>query len=68
MAAQTFTLVVRFLHDVITAVITDTGALQGLFDDPELNSDNVKDKDSKVEFLTKLIDALSFSSGMVTCQ
>jgi len=53
----------RFLHDVITAVITDTGALNGLFDDLEMSSENVKDKDAKVEYLTKLIDALSFSSG-----
>ena len=71
--------VARFLHDVVTVVITDTGALSGLFDGPELNSENVKDKEAKVElssdddddsdaaaqveFLTKLIDALSFSSG-----
>ena len=54
----------RFLHDVITAVITDTGALNGLFDDLEMSSENVKDKDAKVEYLTKLIDALSFSSGI----
>ena len=53
----------RFLHDVITAVITDQGILNGLFDDLEMNSENVKDKDAKVEYLTKLIDALSFSSG-----
>ena len=54
----------RFLHDIITAVINDTGALEGLFDGAEMNSENVKDKDSKVEFLTKLIDALSFSTGL----
>ena len=32
----------RFLHDVITAVINDTGTLSGLFDGSEMNSDNVK--------------------------
>ena len=37
--------------------------ISGLFDDVEMNSDNVKDKEAKVEYLTKLIDALSFSSG-----
>ena len=77
--------IIRFLHDVITAVINDTGTLSGLFDGSEMNSDNVKvsskktklqpsfsniynilhiqDKESKVEFLGKLIDALSFSTG-----
>ena len=40
--------VARFLHDVVTVVITDTGALSGLFDGPELNSENVKDKEAKV--------------------
>ena len=53
----------RFLHDVVTAVITERGVLTGLYSDTEMNSDNVKEKDAKVEYLTKLIDALSFSSG-----
>lgn len=49
----------RFLHDVIKAVIKDTGFLNGLFSDDELNSENVKEKEAKVAFLTKLIDAVS---------
>ena len=53
----------RFLHDVISAVITDTGSLEGLYDDKEMKSDNVKDKEAKVEYLTKLIDCLSFTTG-----
>ena len=35
-------IIIRFLHDVITAVINDTGTLSGLFDGSEMNSDNVK--------------------------
>ena len=53
----------RFLHDVISAVITDTGSLEGLYDEKEMKSDNVKDKEAKVEYLTKLIDCLSFTTG-----
>lgn len=49
----------RFLHDVIKAVITETGFLKGLFSENEMNSDNVKDKDAKINFLNKLIDAVS---------
>ena len=32
----------RFLHDVISAVIRDTGILQGLYDATEMKSENVK--------------------------
>lgn len=49
----------RFLHDIIKAVIKETGFLKGLFNEHELNSDNVKDKDAKINFLNKLIDAVS---------
>lgn len=49
----------RFLHDIITAVIKETGFLEGLFTDEELNSDNIKDKEAKLAFLTKLIDVVS---------
>lgn len=49
----------RFLHDVIKGVIKETGFLKGLFSEYELNCDNVKDKNAKINFLTKLIDAVS---------
>lgn len=49
----------RFLHDVIKAVIKETGFLKGLFSEHELNSENIKDKDSKIIFLNKLIEAVS---------
>ena len=32
----------RFIHDIITEVIKNTGVLKGLFKSDELNSDNVK--------------------------
>ncbi|KAL6267593.1 hypothetical protein P5V15_000667 [Pogonomyrmex californicus] len=53
----------RFLHDIITAIIKETGFLEGLFTDEELNSDNIKDKEGKLAFLTKLIDVVKLISG-----
>ncbi|XP_023021938.2 intraflagellar transport 54 [Leptinotarsa decemlineata] len=48
----------RFLHDIIHTVVKETGYLVGLFTEEELSSENVKDKDSKINFLDKLIDAV----------
>ncbi|XP_064108832.1 TRAF3-interacting protein 1-like isoform X2 [Macrobrachium nipponense] len=53
----------RFLHDIINAVITGTGFLDGLFTDDELSSQNIKDKEAKVAFLQKCIDATSIATG-----
>ncbi|KMQ96605.1 traf3-interacting protein 1 [Lasius niger] len=53
----------RFLHDIITAIIKETGFLKGLFTEEELNSDNIKDKEAKLAFLTKLIDVVRLISG-----
>lgn len=49
----------RFLHDIVCVVMKEYGFLKGLFSDVELISDNVKDRDAKIAFLTKLIDATS---------
>lgn len=49
----------RFLHDIIVAVIKEQGFLKGLYTDTELNAENVKERDAKIAFLTKLIDAIS---------
>ncbi|XP_035187024.1 TRAF3-interacting protein 1 isoform X4 [Oxyura jamaicensis] len=53
----------RYLHDVITEVIRVTGFLKGLYTDFELKSDNVKDKDAKISFLQKAIDAVVMVTG-----
>ncbi|KAJ9597228.1 hypothetical protein L9F63_011902 [Diploptera punctata] len=53
----------RFLHDIVTAVIRETGFLQGLFSAEELNHENIKDRDGKVAFLQKLIDAVKSVTG-----
>ncbi|XP_076198123.1 TRAF3-interacting protein 1 isoform X1 [Aptenodytes patagonicus] len=53
----------RYLHDVITEVIRVTGFMKGLYTDFELKSDNVKDKDAKISFLQKAIDAVIMVTG-----
>ncbi|XP_062362642.1 TRAF3-interacting protein 1 [Cinclus cinclus] len=53
----------RYLHDLISEVIRVTGFLKGLYTDFELKSDNVKDKDSKIHFLQKAIDAVVMVTG-----
>ncbi|NWT73120.1 MIPT3 protein, partial [Prunella himalayana] len=53
----------RYLHDLICEVIRVTGFLRGLYTDFELKSDNVKDKDSKISFLQKAIDAVVMVTG-----
>ncbi|XP_074950254.1 TRAF3-interacting protein 1 isoform X1 [Phalacrocorax aristotelis] len=53
----------RYLHDVITEVIRVTGFMKGLYTDFELKSENVKDKDAKISFLQKAIDAVVMVTG-----
>ncbi|XP_058467621.1 TRAF3-interacting protein 1 [Malaya genurostris] len=53
----------RFLHDVINVVIKETNFLKGLYTPDELNSDNVKDRKSKIAYLQKLIDVTKAVTG-----
>ncbi|XP_045537846.1 TRAF3-interacting protein 1 [Papilio machaon] len=53
----------RFLHDVIITVLKTTGFFEGLFEQDELISDNVKDRESKIQFLNKVITVLSIATG-----
>ncbi|XP_053925269.1 TRAF3-interacting protein 1 [Cuculus canorus] len=53
----------RYLHDILAEVIRVTGFLKGLYTDFELKSDNVKDKDAKISFLQKAIDAVVMVTG-----
>lgn len=49
----------KFLHDVIRVVIQTTGFLDGLYSPEELSSENIKDREAKIAFLQKTIDAVS---------
>lgn len=53
----------RFLHDVVISVIKNHRVLHGLYEEHEMHSDQVKDKEAKMRFLEKLIDTLSFALG-----
>lgn len=48
----------RFIHDMITSIIKETGFLKNLYSEDELVSTNIADKEAKLEYLTKLIDAV----------
>ncbi|GFR12155.1 TRAF3-interacting protein 1 [Trichonephila clavata] len=49
----------RFLYDIITNIIKTTGFYKGLYTPTELQSDNVKDRETKILFLQKAIDVLA---------
>ncbi|XP_053409344.1 TRAF3-interacting protein 1-like isoform X2 [Mercenaria mercenaria] len=53
----------RFLHDVMTSIIKTTGVMKGLFTESEMNSENVKDRDSKIAFLQKAVDYVNAASS-----
>ncbi|XP_042350430.1 TRAF3-interacting protein 1 isoform X3 [Plectropomus leopardus] len=53
----------RYLHDIFSEIIRTTGFLKGLYEENEMKSDNVKDKDSKIVFLQKAIDVVMLVSG-----
>ncbi|XP_069010885.1 TRAF3-interacting protein 1 isoform X1 [Embiotoca jacksoni] len=53
----------RYLHDIFSEVIRTTGFMKGLYEENEMKSDSVKDKDSKIAFLQKAIDVVMLLSG-----
>lgn len=48
----------RFIHDVVTNTMAATGFPEGLFEGSELNGKAIKDKQSKIAWLNKLIRCL----------
>lgn len=56
--AKLVCLLIIFIYNLyVFQIIKETGFLSGLYTDDELSSDNIKDKESKVAFLQKCIDA-----------
>ncbi|KAM9859420.1 TRAF3-interacting protein 1-like [Aulostomus maculatus] len=53
----------RYLHDIFSEVIKTTGFMKGLYDENEMKSDNVTEKDTKIAFLQKAIDVVMLVSG-----
>ncbi|CAD7091247.1 unnamed protein product [Hermetia illucens] len=53
----------RFIHDIVNAIIKETGFLEGLYSKTELISENIKDRDAKINFLQKLIDVIKLTTS-----
>ncbi|XP_060923519.1 TRAF3-interacting protein 1-like [Limanda limanda] len=53
----------RYLHDIFTEVIRDTGFMRGLYEENEMILENIKDRQSKIAFLQKAIDVVMLVSG-----
>ncbi|KAG0559279.1 hypothetical protein M758_10G091500 [Ceratodon purpureus] len=51
----------RFLHDIITEVCRQTGFAGGLFTQEEQISSNMKDKESKVAYLWKIVNCVGIT-------
>ena len=53
----------RYLHDIFTATLGATGFGNGLYDETELDSKSYNDKDSKVNFLAKMVAVIELMIG-----
>ncbi|KAL2917238.1 hypothetical protein HK105_203303 [Polyrhizophydium stewartii] len=54
----------RYLHDIYSELIRTCGFVPGLYTEAEMNSDNIKDKDAKVAYLTKMIDCVGIATNI----
>ena len=53
----------RFLHDTISAVILTTGFGEGLYNEEEMTSANLTDKQAKIEYLNKIFLLVGICKG-----
>ncbi|DAZ92574.1 TPA: hypothetical protein N0F65_012804 [Lagenidium giganteum] len=53
----------RFIHDIFTAVTASTGFATGLYNDFELDSANIKEKNQKLAYLDKMIVCVGQTLG-----
>lgn len=53
----------RFIQDIVSAIIKETGFLEGLFTNEELSANITKEKEAKLVFLTKLIEVVKLITG-----
>ncbi|KAK6639294.1 hypothetical protein RUM43_007566 [Polyplax serrata] len=54
----------RFLHDICTSVMKETGFLSGVITGPEDMIENIKDKEGKIAFLQKVIATVEAANGI----
>jgi hypothetical protein len=48
----------RYLHDLFSEIIKISGFATGLYQPHEMNHENIKDKDSKISYLSKMIEMI----------
>lgn len=53
----------RFLHDIVTSTMRETGFPSNFFTAEELEPSNFEDKSKKIAFLAKIIDLLTICHG-----
>ncbi|EEB17018.1 paramyosin, long form, putative [Pediculus humanus corporis] len=53
----------RFLHDICTYAMKETGYLTSVINQPEDKFENIKDREGKIAFLQKVIAAVEASNG-----
>ncbi|KAL1122783.1 hypothetical protein AAG570_003109 [Ranatra chinensis] len=58
----------RYIHDIITSIMKETGFFEGVFKPEELNSENIKDRESKIAFLEKVIASIKASGISVSAK
>ena len=49
----------RFLHDIVSEITRTSGFAEGLYMDEELDSNNIKEKQQKIDYLQKIISCVS---------
>ncbi|CAD7929136.1 unnamed protein product [Amoebophrya sp. A25] len=58
----------RFLHDIVMEVVRVSGFAANLFTDAEQDAASMSDKNSKIDFLSKIISATYYAIGMDGCE
>eukprot|EP00658_Telonema_sp_P-2_P063978 TRINITY_DN5284_c0_g1_i1.p1 TRINITY_DN5284_c0_g1~~TRINITY_DN5284_c0_g1_i1.p1 ORF type:complete len:523 (+),score=198.94 TRINITY_DN5284_c0_g1_i1:163-1731(+) len=53
----------RFLHDVFSELTRNTGFAEGLYQGSELDAGTIKDKESKIAYLQKMLDYTQAACG-----
>lgn len=53
----------RYLHDIFTATMAATGFADGLYNEQELDSKSITERDAKINFLAKMIAVVELMTG-----